>query len=131
MIKVAAFMFILALVSSACTWLMGSDRSQAVACYDGAGPRILGNFSAKLGTPVNVNFLSGLPLDDRVHHRVGTDLGERGFRLQRDDRRRFDVHNDLLHPDLPVPWRSCVGSHPDVHRPYRVPGGMTGRVGLH
>ena len=52
-------MFILALVSSACTWLMGSDRSQAVACYDGAGPRILGNFSAKLGTPVNVNFLSG------------------------------------------------------------------------
>ena len=41
--------------------------SQAVACYDGAGPRILGKFSAKLGTPINVNFLSGVLLDDRVH----------------------------------------------------------------
>ena len=69
LIKIAAVMFILALVSSACTWLMGSDRSQAVASYDGAGPRILGQFSARLGTPVNVNFLSGVPLDDRVHHR--------------------------------------------------------------
>ena len=48
------------LVSSACTWLMGSDRSQAVACYDGAGPAFLGRFSARLGTPVNVNFLSGV-----------------------------------------------------------------------
>ena len=58
--KIAAAGFILALVSSACTWLMGSDRSQAVASYDGAGPRILGRFSARYGTPINVNFLSGV-----------------------------------------------------------------------
>ena len=50
MIKIAAAGFILAVVSSACTWLMGSDRSQAVASYDGAGPRILGRFSARYGT---------------------------------------------------------------------------------
>ena len=31
MTKIAAAGFILAIVSSACTWLMGSDRSQAVA----------------------------------------------------------------------------------------------------
>ena len=56
----AAFGFVLALVSSACTWLMGSDRSQAVAAYDGCGPRWLGTFSAKFGTPINVNFTSGV-----------------------------------------------------------------------
>ena len=45
------------LLSSGTTWLMGSDRSQAVAGYDGAGPRILGTFSTKYGTPIVVNFL--------------------------------------------------------------------------
>jgi amino acid transporter len=38
---------------------MGADRAQAVACYDGAGPRILGRFSARYGTPIAVNFASG------------------------------------------------------------------------
>ena len=57
--------FILVLLSSGTTWLMGSDRSQAVAGYDGAGPRVLGTFSAKYGTPIVVNFLSRRRLDDR------------------------------------------------------------------
>ena len=33
----------LALVSSACTWLMGSDRSQAVAAYDGCRSPLAGH----------------------------------------------------------------------------------------
>ena len=52
--------FILALLFSGTTWLMGADRSQAVADYDGAGPRILGRFSARFGTPIVVNLLSGI-----------------------------------------------------------------------
>ena len=52
--------FILALLFSGTTWLMGADRSQAVAGYDGAGPRILGRFSARFGTPIVVNLLSGI-----------------------------------------------------------------------
>src|SRR6201991_5018786 len=52
--------FILVLLSSGTTWLMGSDRTQAVAGYDGAGPRPLGYFSKKYGTPIVVNFLSGV-----------------------------------------------------------------------
>ena len=42
---ITAAAFILVLLSSGTTWLMGSDRSQAVAGYDGGGPRVLGTFS--------------------------------------------------------------------------------------
>jgi amino acid transporter len=42
------------------TWIMGSDRTLAVSCYDGAGPRWLGTFSERFGTPVRVNVLSGV-----------------------------------------------------------------------
>ena len=39
---------------------MGADRILAVAAYDGAGPRALGRFSARFGTPLTVNILSGI-----------------------------------------------------------------------
>ncbi|MDE9366408.1 APC family permease [Luteipulveratus sp. YIM 133132] len=46
--------------TSGLTWIMGSDRTLAVSCYDGAGPRSLGVFSSRFGTPLRVNVLSGL-----------------------------------------------------------------------
>jgi amino acid transporter len=46
--------------TSGLTWIMGSDRTLAVSCYDGAGPRWFGAFSARFGTPVRVNILSGV-----------------------------------------------------------------------
>lgn len=46
--------------TSGLTWIMGSDRTLAVSCYDGAGPRSLGAFSARFGTPLRVNVLSGI-----------------------------------------------------------------------
>ena len=125
MIKIAAVMFILALVSSACTWLMGSDRSQAVASYDGAGPRILGTFSARFGTPINVNFLSGV-LSTIVF--VLASVLTSGSAA--------DAFNVMIGVVLTFTTISYIVifpalaklrmSHPDVHRPYRVPGGMTG-----
>src|ERR1700742_3721114 len=35
-----AILFILCLLTSGVTWIMGSDRALAVSCYDGAGPRV-------------------------------------------------------------------------------------------
>src|ERR1700722_547116 len=55
-----AIAFILALVTSGTTWIMGADRAQAIAALDGAAPRILGRFSSRFGTPIAVNLLSGL-----------------------------------------------------------------------
>jgi glutamate:GABA antiporter len=53
-------LFILCLLTSGVTWIMGSDRALAVSCYDGAGPRFLGVINAKYGTPVRVNIFSGI-----------------------------------------------------------------------
>ena len=52
--------FILALVTSGAVWMIGSDRIQAVAAYDGAFFPYFGVFNRKLGTPVRVNVLSGI-----------------------------------------------------------------------
>src|SRR5207249_10155437 len=52
--------FILALLSSGTTWVMGADRAQAMAALDGAAPRTLGIFSSRFGTPIAVNILSGI-----------------------------------------------------------------------
>ncbi len=46
--------------TSGLTWIMGSDRTLAVSCYDGAGPRWFGKFSPRFGTPLRVNVLSGV-----------------------------------------------------------------------
>jgi amino acid transporter len=52
--------FIGALVTSGAVWMIGSDRIQAVAAYDGAFFPFFGVFNKKLGTPVRVNVLSGV-----------------------------------------------------------------------
>ena len=56
----AAIGFIWVLMSSGATWIIGADRTQAVAGYDGAAPRVLGVFSKRWGTPIVVNLLSGV-----------------------------------------------------------------------
>lgn len=52
--------FIGALVTSGAVWMIGSDRIQAVAAYDGAFFPFFGIFNRKLGTPVRVNVMSGV-----------------------------------------------------------------------
>jgi amino acid transporter len=121
---VAALGFILALVSSACTWLMGSDRSQAVAAYDGCGPRWLGTFSAKFGTPINVNFTSGVlstlvfVLASQLNGSAATIFAAMiGVVLL-----FTTISYILIFPTL-IKLRK---SHGDTHRPFKVPFGMAG-----
>ena len=52
--------FIFALLTSGAVWMIGSDRIQAVAAYDGAFFPWFGVFNERLGTPVRVNVLSGV-----------------------------------------------------------------------
>ena len=56
----AAVAFIFVLLSSGTTWLMGSDRLMAIGALAGSGPKQLGHFSSRFGTPVVVNVLSGI-----------------------------------------------------------------------
>jgi amino acid transporter len=54
---IMALLIALVAFTSGLTWIMGSDRTLAVSCYDGAGPRSLGKFSSRFGTPLRVNVL--------------------------------------------------------------------------
>jgi amino acid transporter len=52
--------FVAALVTSGAVWMIGSDRIQAVAAYDGSFFPFFGIFNRRFGTPVRVNVLSGI-----------------------------------------------------------------------
>ena len=56
----AAIAMVFVLLSSGTTWLMGSDRLMAIGALAGSGPKQLGYFSARFGTPIVVNVLSGV-----------------------------------------------------------------------
>ncbi len=60
LVDVMVFGFIFALVTSGSVWMMGSDRIQAVASYDGGFLPYFGVFNSYFGTPVRVNIMSGV-----------------------------------------------------------------------
>jgi amino acid transporter len=120
---VIAITFIWAIASAGATWIMGADRSEAMAAADGGGPRLLAYFSKRLGTPIAMNLLSGV---------VATLLMVLAFTLTGGNANRYftavlgltisttTISYLFIFPTL-VRLRY---TYPDVERPYRVPGGM-------
>ena len=51
---------IFSLMAGGVVWLMGADRAMAIGALAGSGPRALGYFSSRFGTPIVVNVLSGV-----------------------------------------------------------------------
>ena len=122
---IAAIGFILALLSSGATWIMGADRSQAVAAYDGAGPRVLGTFSKKWGTPINVNLLSGVLAT--VVMVLATLL------TSGNSAKYFTAVLDLAISTTTISYLGIFPAlyvlrlrYPTVERPYHAPGGLLG-----
>ena len=125
MIKAAVVMFVLAVVSSASTWLMGADRAQAIASVDGAGPRWLGRFHPTLGTPVNVNLISGI-LSTAVFIAASTlTSGDAAtaFSVTIGVVLLFTTLSYIVIFPAVIKLRK---SHPHINRPYKIPGGMAG-----
>lgn len=122
---VMASAFILALVSSGTTWIMGADRAQAMAALDGAAPRVLGRFSARFGTPIAVNLLSGI---------VATAVMVMAFTITHGSALKyFTVVLGLVISTTTISYIVIFPaliklrySHPHVPRPYRLPGGTAG-----
>ena len=122
---IAAIGVILGLLSSGVVWLIGSDRAQAVAGYDGAAPRALGYFSKRLGTPIVVNLLSGV---------VSTVVLILALQLTSGNAAKYfsatlglvismvTITYVLIFPAV-IKLRH---SRPEVPRPYRIPGGTVG-----
>lgn len=120
---VIAVAFVLALLTSGTTWIMGADRAQAMAALDGAAPRFMGRFSARFGTPITVNLCSGV---------ASTVVMVLAFAITGGNALKYftvvlglvisttTISYIIIFPAL-IKLRK---SHPHVERPYRIPGGM-------
>ena len=123
--RVTVVIFVFALASAGTTWIMGADRTEAVASFDGGGPRVLGRFSARFGTPLGMNVLSGV---------VATILMVAAFRITGGNSAKYfsavlgltisttTISYLLIFPAL-IRLRY---THKHVDRPYRVPWGTAG-----
>jgi glutamate:GABA antiporter len=117
--------FIGALVTSGAVWMIGSDRIQAVAAYDGAFFPYFGVFNRKLATPVRVNVMSGLAATVFMVVAVAAFNGG--------DNAKFVVVLDIAISTtlLSYLWIFPAAlklryAYPTVHRPYVHPFGMAG-----
>jgi len=117
---IGCVLFILCLLTSGVTWIMGSDRALAVSCYDGAGPRSLGVISARFGTPVRVNIFSGV---------VATVIVVLAETLTNGNTAKYfgavlgvTISTTLISylGIFPAVWK-LRRSHPEVERPFRMP----------
>jgi len=119
---VTAATFVWVLLASGTTWLMGTARTQAAACRDGAGPAALGRISPVTGVPVTMTALSGVA--SAVVLIVGFAAtggdGQRYFTVTLTGAIAFDVLAFLLvYPSFAV----LRHRRPHLARPFRVPGG--------
>jgi amino acid transporter len=120
---VIAVAFVLALLTSGTTWIMGADRAQAMAALDGAALRFLGRFSARFGTPIVVNICSGI---------AATAVMVLAFAITGGNALKyFTVVLGLVISTTTISYIVIFPTiirlritHPHVRRPYRVPGGM-------
>lgn len=125
MVVIAALLFVIILASQGAAWMIMSDRMQALTAADGAFfGGFFGKISRSLGTPVNVNLLSGT---------VATVFLIAAMQLRGDAGALFGVvlsisiSTFLLSYLLIIPaaiklrWK-----HPDIERPFRVPVGNVG-----
>jgi glutamate:GABA antiporter len=116
----SAVLFILCLLTSGTTWIMGSDRALAVSCYDGAGPRPLGVINARFGTPVRVNIFSGIVATIVVvlAHQITSGDAAKYFNAVLGVTISTTLISYLL--IYPALWK-LRRSHPDTPRPFKMP----------
>jgi amino acid transporter len=126
MLIVMTLAFIGALVTSGAVWMIGSDRIQAVASFDGSFIPFFGVFNRKLGTPVRVNVLSGIAAS--VFCVAGIYLLRHASTAN-----AFTVVLDIAISTTLISYLWIFPAalklrytHPEVRRPYRHPFGMTG-----
>lgn len=125
LLKVVAVLFIFTLLHQGAAWMIGSDRVQAIAGVDGSFPRFFGVFHPRLETPVRVNLLSGVVAT--VFCILATTLVSGSVAAIFGVVLTIAITTLLLSYliILPSVW-ALRRRHPDVVRPFRVPGGRAG-----
>jgi glutamate:GABA antiporter len=118
-----ALLFIFTLMTSGAVWMIGSDRIQAAAAYDGAFPGFFGVFNARLGTPVRVNVLSGIVASAFTIAAINL-LHNQSTKSAFQVVLTIAISTTLISYLWIFPAAAVLRhKYPDVHRPYRVPGG--------
>jgi amino acid transporter len=104
---------------------MGADRAQAIACIDGTGPLWLGRFSARFGTPVNVNITSGVisTLVFIAAALISQGSAAAAFNVMLGVVLLFTTLSYILIFPALIKLRK---THANFERPYKIPGGMVG-----
>ena len=119
---------IISLASSGGSWVIGADRSYAVAALDRAAHVILGRFSARYGTPIAVNIFSGVAATIAMSVAIlinsfGTGSISALFSIVLG----FAIVTTTLSYLFIFPAFLILRyKYPDVERPYRAPGGVLG-----
>ncbi len=113
--------FVGTLVTSGAVWMIGSDRIQAVAAYDGSFFPWFGVFNRRFGTPIRVNVMSGIVSSIFCISAIAFfDSGANStFAIVL----TIAISTTLISYlwIFPAAWK-LRKTHPDVARPYRVPG---------
>jgi amino acid transporter len=125
MVKTVALLFIFTLLHQGSAWMIASDRVQAIAGADGSFPRFFGQFHPRLETPVRVNLLSGVVAT--VFCILATQIVSGSAAAIFAVVLTIAITTLLLSYliILPAVWR-LRRTHPDVPRPFRIPGGEAG-----
>ncbi|CAB4333139.1 unannotated protein [freshwater metagenome] len=125
----AAVLIILAVFASGASWLMSTNRTLAMSCFDGAGPRWLGHTNPRYGTPVRINNITGF---------IATIILIVGYRFVDGDTAKyfglmisFAIAMSLVTYLFLFPafWL-LRNKFPDAHRPYQVPAHRTVSIWL-
>ncbi len=119
---------IISLASSGGSWVIGADRSYAIAALDRAAPSILGRFSGRYGTPIAVNIFSGIAGTIAMGVAILINaFGSGGITALFSIVLGFAIVTTTLSYLFIFPAFLILRyKYPDVERPYRAPGGMVG-----
>jgi glutamate:GABA antiporter len=123
-----AVAYVIALASSGGTWIIGADRTYAIASLDRTAPAFLGRFSGRYGTPIVVNTMSGITATIAMLAAILiTALGSGSIVLLFGLVLGFVISTTTLSYLFIFPSFIILRyKYPNVNRPYKVPGGMLG-----
>lgn len=126
LVKGVAVLFVFALVNQGSSWMIATDRIQAMAAADGTFfGKFFGEFNDKLGTPLRVNILSGVMSTIFIVAAMTLVEGDAGA--------IFGVVLTCAITTLLISYVIIIpaimklnASYPEVPRTYKVPGGKRG-----
>jgi glutamate:GABA antiporter len=123
-----AVAYVIGVASSGGTWIIGADRTYAIASLDRTAPSFFGRFSGRYGTPIVVNTMSGIVATiAMVAAIIITAFGSGSIVLLFGLVLGFVISTTTLSYLFIFPSFMVLRyKYPNVHRPYKVPGGILG-----